>query len=475
MNIDLRSVRPEAEQNVRSCCLRQLDLRSVRPEAEQNVRSCCLRQLEQILKKNSKISLNTKKTIVHGKKILISAANKLSVSEIPEYYTPNTICAKYNFPKNGKIDDVELGIGTDENINDFYKKNSSTIAIISYDGTFYRDLLDPYIRQYSYIPVGDDYEPDIEVIKIGIDELSPGDGDIENMIDLCLILGCNPYAKIRFYAIENTTVGVKKVLERLIDDINIYNISYINYCWGFLANNNEDIIKTYEAYLRKIYKSGTIISASSGDEGSGSGTSELCLVYPSSSPLSLAVGATSLTSTSETTWSYNPIYGNGTCGGISRIFPIRPFQKSVIDQFIGSQNKRCVPDISLNGDPDSGYLIPNYDLDSGDAYYYIVGGTSCSTALFSGWLALSNFDRKDFLKKSFSAYLYESYRFFRKNFNDICIGNNDSIVFGGVYYSSRYGYDLCTGLGSFDGLKLRDTIKSIIKCDSCTICESQTN
>ena len=67
----------------------------------------------------------------------------------------------------------ELGIGTDENINDFYKKNSSTIAIISYDGTFYRDLLDPYIRQYSYIPVGDDYEPDIEVIKIGIDELSP--------------------------------------------------------------------------------------------------------------------------------------------------------------------------------------------------------------------------------------------------------------------------------------------------------------
>ena len=61
--------------------------------------------------------------------------------------------------------------------------------------------------------------------------------------------------RLEFDAIENTTVGVKKVLERLIDDINIYNISYINYCWGFLANNNEDIIKTYEAYLRKIYKS----------------------------------------------------------------------------------------------------------------------------------------------------------------------------------------------------------------------------
>jgi len=44
--IDLRSVRPQAEQNVRSCCLQQLDLRSVRPQAEQNVRSCCLQQLD---------------------------------------------------------------------------------------------------------------------------------------------------------------------------------------------------------------------------------------------------------------------------------------------------------------------------------------------------------------------------------------------------------------------------------------------
>jgi len=156
-------------------------------------------------------------------------------------------------------------------------------------------------------------------------------------------------------------------------------------------------------------------SGDNGDEIVNTGTRQVD--YEASDPMVTAVGGTSLNVTKtngygweqgwgtgrsilqpNNTWSPVPpayLYGGG--GGTSRLFRQPSYQKGVVPDdianYFGQGPHRAVPDVAMDGDPNTGFLVgqtqtfPNGSLQYSE---YRIGGTSLSSPLFAGVVAVAN-------------------------------------------------------------------------------------
>src|SRR5262249_33128968 len=130
---------------------------------------------------------------------------------------------------------------------------------------------------------------------------------------------------------------------------------------------------------------------SSGDHGANTGLTGAFAgpLYPSVSPLVVAVGGTTLnvtgtTRTSETGWSYGSDSFCPSCasgGGISSTYSQPPWQQGV-----QSTGFRAAPDVSSDADPATGVSV-NDPFDGG---WFVVGGTSLSSPTWAGFIAIAN-------------------------------------------------------------------------------------
>ena len=156
-------------------------------------------------------------------------------------------------------------------------------------------------------------------------------------------------------------------------------------------------------------------SGDSGDEATNLGTP--ATDFSASSNHVTAVGGTSLgvnrngNTVVEQGWSttivgQNPdgswaspppgefLYGSG--GGTSRLYREPAYQKGVVPDALAKawSNKpgRVVPDISMVGDPNTGMLVGQTQTFSDGVYYdqYRIGGTSLSSPLFAGLMAVAD-------------------------------------------------------------------------------------
>ena len=93
----------------------------------------------------------------------------------------------------------------------------------------------------------------------------------------------------------------------------------------------------------------------------------------------------------------NYLYGSG--GGTSRLYTQPFYQRGVVPDSLSTQNQtvagvkgRVVPDISMDGDPNTGMLIGETQTFPDGVYYdqYRIGGTSLSSPLFAGFVALAD-------------------------------------------------------------------------------------
>jgi subtilase family serine protease len=129
--------------------------------------------------------------------------------------------------------------------------------------------------------------------------------------------------------------------------------------------------------------------------------------WPASSPFVTSVGGTSLGITAdgsrafETYWgtekyglssdgtSWSPLgwlYGGG--GGISRLFATPFYQAGLV----GTATGRVGPDVSMDGDPNTGFLMGQTQSFPDGNYYdqFRIGGTSLSSPLFAGYMAVAD-------------------------------------------------------------------------------------
>jgi subtilase family serine protease len=265
---------------------------------------------------------------------------------------------------------------------------------------------------------------------------------------------------------------------------------------------------TLEAITSRAASQGQTLLAASGDSGSTAcyGTTSdttaqqeaLNVDYPASSPYVTGVGGTEFNEGSGTYWSSNgsndvitsalsyipemvwndDTSTNGlaaTGGGVSTLFSKPSWQTGVAG--IPSDGKRDVPDISLDASNDhDSYLYCTSDAtswssgqvgsctsgfrDASTGLLTTAGGTSFSTPIFAGMVALIN-QKQNYVTGSglLNPTLYTlaaDATTYASAFHDITTGNNKCTA-GSTYctssqvgYSATTGYDLATGLGSVD-------------------------
>ena len=180
----------------------------------------------------------------------------------------------------------------------------------------------------------------------------------------------------------------------------------------------------YDTYFNHV---GVNFTASSGDSGYG-------VNWPAACPYVVGVGGTTLIGDTngnvigETAW-----VGSG--GGVSAYETAPSYQAGW-----QSTNKRCVPDVSYNGDPASGVsvYISNYN---GYPQWMQVGGTSAGAPQWAALFALSkNLRKTNFTYGSNLVYDLANLNY-SLYYKDITTGNNGAGKAGAKY-------DCVTGLGS---------------------------
>ena len=206
--------------------------------------------------------------------------------------------------------------------------------------------------------------------------------------------------------------------------------------------------------------------ASTGDNGasaSKAGSNGPAPLYPSVSPLVVAVGGTTLsvgghsgnyTWVSETGWSYTSDSYCPTCasgGGISTEYSAPSYQS---DNGIDLGNGyRTVPDVSSDADPSTGVPVYDpYDFGSSTPWEQI-GGTSLASPTWAAFIAIADQGREELFNEPAldgpDQTLPELYALggtsdsptnYNDFFHDITVGNNG--------YNAGTGYDLVTGIGS---------------------------
>ncbi|MFB3893529.1 MAG: LEPR-XLL domain-containing protein [Phycisphaerae bacterium] len=178
---------------------------------------------------------------------------------------------------------------------------------------------------------------------------------------------------------------------------------------------------------------GVTFVASSGDTGGGD------IEYPAVSVNVVAVGGTRLVTDaignyiSETGWSYSS-------GGISSYTSQPAYQNGVVTQ---SSTRRTVPDVALDGDPNTGVAV--YDsYDFKNAPWVQVGGTSLSAPMWAGLIAIANQGRVvagQAVLDGPSQTLPAIYSLPSAATRDVVGGSNGA-------YQAVTGYDLVTGIGT---------------------------
>lgn len=192
---------------------------------------------------------------------------------------------------------------------------------------------------------------------------------------------------------------------------------------------------------------GQTVFASSGDTGgfcpvapnNGVPAGVPDVSYPASSPYVVSAGGTTLLTNTDGTYNDEAAWLAG--GGGPSVFETQPFWQSGVAPPTGSTCVEVVacagktlPDIAMDADPNSGANV--YVGGSPEA----VGGTSLSSPLSLGvWARLQSAHRNTL---GFAALpLYKEYQ--TTGFHDVVLGDTGP-------YPATPGYDLATGMGSFD-------------------------
>jgi subtilase family serine protease len=241
---------------------------------------------------------------------------------------------------------------------------------------------------------------------------------------------------------------------------------------------------TIDNIFKQMAAQGQSFFQASGDSDAYTGTQILDNTSQSTSPVDstnlTCVGGTTLTMngagvswSSETVWNWNnsghPNVGSG--GGISTYYTIPYWQKNVsMAANAGSTTWRNIPDVALTAD---NVFVDYNNGSSGD-----FGGTSCAAPLWAGFCALVNQQSVaasgttvGFLNPAL--YAIANSANYNACFHDITTGNNIGNNTAGLF-NAVAGYDLCTGLGTPNGMNLINALAPLASPYFITQPSSQT-
>ncbi len=272
-----------------------------------------------------------------------------------------------------------------------------------------------------------------------------GSGSGEAAMDIEDVIGLAPHANVKVYQGPASASGAYDTYARIVSD-NVAKV--VTTSWGTCeANQDAGTVAAESTLFQEAAAQGQTILASTGDLGSDDCSSHRQSVDdPASQPWVTAVGASSIHPGGETVW--NNSYG-ATGGGASQTWAQPTYQTAAAQSqsavSCGSAGNTCreVPDVTADGDPNTGYVV----------YYKgqwnTMGGTSISTPTWAALTALADsspacaghpvgFANPALYKLASSAY--------STNFGDVTSGSNGYDRVAG--FSAAAGYDMASGLGT---------------------------
>jgi kumamolisin len=276
-------------------------------------------------------------------------------------FTPIQVAELYKFPTN-------------------VNGKNQTIGIIELGGGYNQSDLTTYFNKLNLNPV-----PKIIFVSVDNGNNVPGNvnGDsAEVVLDIEISGSIANAATIVVYFAPNTTKGFYDAIYAAIND-SVHKPSIISISWGSDEKSwSSTELTTYNNLLATAVSKNINIFVAAGDSGSSDGAHGLNVDFPGSSPNVICCGGTTLISNgttieNETVW--NNSYGSSG-GGISNTFAKPSYQNSIPI----NTNKRCVPDVVANADPNTGYTIYMNNT------YYTIAGTSAVAPLMAGLMALVN-------------------------------------------------------------------------------------
>ncbi|KVN97124.1 protease pro-enzyme activation domain-containing protein [Burkholderia ubonensis] len=288
------------------------------------------------------------------------------------------------------------------------------------------------------------------------------DGQGEWDLDSQSIVGAagGQVGKLVFYMADlnaSGNTGLTQAFNRAVSD-NVAKVINVSLGWCETDANADGTLDAEEQIFTTAAAQGQTFSVSSGDEGvyecNNRGYpdgSNYTVSWPASSPHVLAIGGTTLYTTSsgafsnETVWNEG-LDGNGklwaTGGGVSTILPAPSWQ---------SGSNRQLPDVSFDAAQSTGAYIYNY------GQLQQIGGTSLSAPLFSGFWArilAANGTGLGFPAGNLYNAIPSHPSLVRY---DVTSGNNG---YQGYGYTAGQGWDYTTGFGSLNIANLNQLIKS---------------
>ena len=230
----------------------------------------------------------------------------------------------------------------------------------------------------------------------------------EETLDVEAVHGMAPGANIVYVGAPNNYQDLDAAMNHVVDR---HLAQIVTNSYGFDTTEllPPGYVKPMEDTLIQAAAEGIGVYFSSGDNGDESSTFGFPTTdWPASSPWVTAVGGTSLgvtqnnTRALETGWGTSTyscdtttnacsrsgwLYGSG--GGVSVVFP-KPWYQAGLNI-----SGRGVPDVAAVGDPQTGFLVGQTQTFPEGVMYdeYRIGGTSLSSPIFAGLMALA--DQKD--------------------------------------------------------------------------------
>ena len=319
--------------------------------------------------------------------------------------------------------------------------------------------------------------------------LKSDEGALEVETDAELVLSTVPQLKmLKIYEAGNDVTSYLSQWAHIIQDAP----SIVSTSWGLCEKVlDAATIRQENILFSTAAAQGQTIFASTGDTGSagclGDTTTPLKqtgIDDPASQPFVTSVGGTSLSLKNtasygnETTWNTTKeppkSYNGASGGGISQYWESPAWQNMTGVRNIYSTGKLCgapngkicreTPDVSLHANADHGYIMycsaKATTICSNSTPWNVVGGTSASAPLWAALVALANeisLQHGGHTLGFINPLLYQIARDPQKYaacFHDIMKGNNDNNGLNGGRYPATRGYDMTTGLGSYNAYPL---------------------
>jgi subtilase family serine protease len=302
--------------------------------------------------------------------------------------------------------------------------------------------------------------PTINAIKV--DGGSTGAYSDEATIDIEQAGVLAPGATLDVYSGPNTSAGPTDVYTRIADD-NLATV--VSVSWGDCETDPTGAIATERPLFEQMAAEGITVVAAAGDSGSsdchGVTNNGLAVDDPASQPFVTGVGGLTVSSISPLNQSvWNSGSGSGASGGgVSALWSRPWWQTGALftgdtSQGVATAKGRMVPDLSVLGDPSTGFMqyftgTNGTGVSCGQngcaSGWSSIGGTSIGAPLVSALFAIANqvcgTTRLGFMNPT----LYEIATT-AGNYVDVTSGTND--VFQNGAYGAGVGYDLASGLGS---------------------------